>query len=195
MSWEQQFFSFFFRFSCRVREWRPNLYRDETTSPSQSRNTPYHVWKVWRLLKRFSFRLFFELFPWPPPIGQSLIGIINADKCVPLIWAIILASILINSFGNVAPLYFYGILSGASLFCVTMVLIYSSSSVHSSIDSPSQSKDETKTKTFWQIFETRILFIFSSLIFLYFFSAIVDVYYTFYLTEEFGIPEQGTILI
>ena len=47
-------FELFFRFSWRVREWRPNLYRGETIL-SKSRNTQYHVLKVWELFKEFIF--------------------------------------------------------------------------------------------------------------------------------------------
>ena len=64
---KQQFSSCFFRFSRRVRVWRANLYRGETTSPSRSRNNPYHVWKVWELLKKSNFWIFLPFFMGPPP--------------------------------------------------------------------------------------------------------------------------------
>ena len=59
---KQQFSSCFFRFSRRVRVWRANLYRGETTSPSRSRNNSYHVWKVWELLKKSNFSFFLTIF-------------------------------------------------------------------------------------------------------------------------------------
>ena len=65
---KQQFSSCFFRFSQRVRVWRVNLYRGETTPPSRSRNNPYHVWKVWGLLKKSNFWKNFDHFYGLPPI-------------------------------------------------------------------------------------------------------------------------------
>ena len=67
----------FFRFSQRVRMWRANVYRGETTSPSRSRNNPYHVRKVWELFKKSIFWFFFDQFSWAPPM------IVNHCKVYP----------------------------------------------------------------------------------------------------------------
>eukprot|EP00493_Phyllostaurus_siculus_P017307 UN17572 len=56
-------------------------------------------------------------------------------------------------------------------------------------------ENKTETLTFRQIFGTNIIFIFSSLIFIYSITSVVDVYYSFYLTDEFGIAEKGNTLI
>ena len=61
------FWSCFSRFCQRLRKWRANLYRGETTSPSRSWNNPYHVRKVWELFKKSIFWFFLDQFLWGAP--------------------------------------------------------------------------------------------------------------------------------